>query len=184
MEAFPCVTLALRMNKVKANKWKALWTLLEKLISEKARDFLVVIKHPETSLERLLPRCGFHTLTHMIPCGLRWNAVGLNSAVIYLQAEEECCVSGEHCFSRPRTLLNKLKFFRAPKRSGTSALITIQGFEHPQGMNRLETVTPTLLMGQRIRNWQGQTFHLHYLAPSLLYSQRDGMGFSICWVPS
>lgn len=47
---------------------------LKILISGTAEDFLAVVKQPETSLERLLPCCGFHTLAHMISCVCRWNA--------------------------------------------------------------------------------------------------------------
>lgn len=150
VQAFPCMTLALRINKVNARKWETLQRLLWESISETVGDFLVVIKLPETSLEMVLsPPCCLHSDSHDSYVGsgemqsawiLQWYVYKLRKRVV--------CQVGLYCFSSCTVLeaqdsvKSRTKFFRAPKRSGTSALITVQGFDDSQYMNCLEIATP------------------------------------------
>lgn len=109
------------------------------------------MKLQETPLKRLLLLpCGLHAMT------LAWSSVGsdeMQSARIlhwyaYKLRKRVVCQLGLYCFRRctvpeaQDSVKHRMKFFRALKRSGTSALITVQRFDDSQYMNCLETATP------------------------------------------
>lgn len=74
---------------------------------------------------------------------MHWYASKLRKKVV--------CQLGLYSFSRCTVLeaqdsvKHRMKFFRPPKRSGTSALITVQGFDDSQYMNCREIETPLCL---------------------------------------